>query len=404
MAESVPATTTVASPAVPARMSGRLPEGMRGTFLRIGPQPEAGESEARWGSAAGMLHVIDIADDAATYRHSRMGPFAPGATLLLERAEILATGERGPVWTLDPRTWQGHALTDIPEHFTVPHAHHDSTGALLQFSLFWLDARLAVTRRVDGRSVPFGAIELPRAHYLHDIAIVHGIGGEPDVAVLGLHPLVRTMQGLEWDSDAESVWLVRELGDGKREWSFATEPCYTWHSGMVRRDGDVITIRTPARPESGILGSRELSHSSATGAVREWTLDLESGRSSHRDLSDLPADFPVDLGDDLVIGLARPRAGMFPDYTRCGGIGVLAPDGSVRARMHPADSFGGEFIPVSTNEGTVLTGLVSHADRTDLLVLDPHDLTGEPLATVTIPLSVPPGLHAAWLAGGEGDR
>lgn len=402
MADPVPATTV--SAAVPARISGRLPQGLRGTFLRIGPQPESGDAAARWGSAAGMLHVIEIADAGATYRSSRMGPFAPGATLLLERAEILATGERGPVWTLDPRTWQGHALTDIPEHFTVPHAHHDSSGALLQFSLYWLDARLSVTRRVDGHSVPFASIELPRAHYLHDIAIVHGVGSEPDLAVFGLHPLVRTMQGLEWDGQAESSWLVRELGGGQRSWSFATEPCYTWHSGMVRRDGDVITIRTPARPESGILGSREISHSSATGAVREWTLDLATGRSGHRDLSDLPADFPVDLGEELVIGLARPREGMFPDYTRCGGVGVLAPDGSVRMRMHPAEAFGGEFIAVATEEGTVLTGLVSHPDRTELLVLDPDALGSDPLATVTIPLSVPPGLHAAWLTPSDANR
>ena len=389
---------TATSAAIPATITGRLPRGMQGTFLRIGPQPEAGESAARWGSAAGMLHVVDIAGDRANYRSSRMGPFAPGATMLIERAEILATGERGPVWTIDPRTWQGQALRDIPESFTIPHAHHDSSGALLQFSLNWMDARLSVTRRVHGRTLPFTEIELPRAHYLHDVAIVQGVAGEPDLAVFGLHPLVRTMQGLEWDGEAASMWLVRELSGAQRQWSFETEPCYTWHAGLVRRAGDAITIRTPARPESGILGSREQSHSTATGAVREWSLDLASGSVSHRDLGDEPADFPVELGTDLVIGLARPREGMIPDYTRCGGVGVLAVDGTLTTRMHPDDAFGGEFIPVATSEGTVLTGLVSYPDRSELLVLDPDDLAGDPLASVTIPVAIPPGLHAGWLA------
>ena len=380
---------------------------MTGTFLRIGPQSLPGEIADRWGQAPGMLHVLELHGSRAAYRSSRMGTAGPGATMHLLPTEVLATGERGPVWQLDRRTWQGTALAGIAPEFTVPHAALDSTGALVMVSMDWFDTSLTVTRRQGGTWLPDAPLQLPGAHYVHDFAIVAPHGNEPELLVMGLHPLMRTMAGLEWDAQAPSAWLVRERCDDGRTWLFETEPCYAWHAGLVRRSLDdrgrtaTISIRTPARPVSGVLGSAEAAQTTATGGVREWSLDLRTGASSFNDVMGLPADFPVELGDRLVLGLASRREGMSPNYTKARAVAIVDADGGLVLRKHPPGTFGGEFIPVPTDEGIVLAGLVTGPDASELLVLDPDDLAGAPLAQVEIQAAIPPGLHAAWLPGLE---
>ena len=57
------------------------------------------------------------------------------------------------------------------------------------------------------------------------------------------------------------------------------------------------------------------------------------------------------------------------------------------------------FSRVMTDDGMVLAGLITWPDASELLILDPSDLSAEPLARVHIPVAIAAGLHSAWLPG-----
>jgi carotenoid cleavage dioxygenase len=132
--------------------------------------------------------------------------------------------------------------------------------------------------------------------------------------------------------------------------------------------------------------------------MREWRLDRTRGTATERQLTYDPCDFPVELEGDLIVGLAGERDGG-PDYTRCRGVARVGPSGELDRRLHQRGSFGGEFRPVMTGDGMVLAGLITWPDASELLILDPSDLSAEPLARVHVPVAIAAGLHSAWLPG-----
>ncbi len=52
-----------------------------------------------------------------------------------------------------------------------------------------------------------------------------------------------------------------------------------------------------------------------------------------------------------------------------------------------------------TDDGMVLAGLITWPDASELLLLDPSDLSAEPFARVHVPVAIAAGLHSAWLPG-----
>jgi carotenoid cleavage dioxygenase-like enzyme len=60
------------------------------------------------------------------------------------------------------------------------------------------------------------------------------------------------------------------------------------------------------------------------------------------------------------------------------------------------------FVPRAADapegDGWLLSLVYDHAtDRSELSVLDTADFTGEPVATVPLPVRVPHGFHASWI-------
>ena len=380
----------------PCRLSGPLPQGLIGTYFRIGPHPLPGAIARRWGAHPGLLHAIRMdAGGAAWHTASRMAvEHGPGANLLVDCGELLAAGESGPVWAIDKdglnaaaRPLTGGRAT------TVPHAHPDSTGRLVVTALDEHDPVVSCWSWVAGEWQLRRVVDVPDRSFLHDAQIVN------DQLVLGMHPLRHSPTGPRWDAAKESsVWLIAPLDSNERPSLVESAPCFVLHGGTATSDAREVLLRAPVRPTPGLARDEPVLDPSVVPGMREWRLDRIRGTATERQLTYDPCDFPVELDGDLIVGLAGERDGG-PDYTRCRGVARVGPSGELDRRLHLRGSFGGEFRPVMTDDGMVLAGLITWPDASELLILDPSDLSAEPLARVHVPVAIAAGLHSAWLPG-----
>lgn len=382
------------SPA-PCRVEGDWPAGLAGRYYRIGPHPLPGSTIARWGTYPGLLHEVRIAGGTAEYRLSRMGVgHGPSANVLVDDQDVLAVGESGAFWMIDRASLAATARPLVGGlRAPVAHAHADSAGRLVVTALDHAGRTATAWSWSGDHWVLRRAVALPSAAFVHDAQVI------ADDLVLGLHPLVQTPGGLTWDDRrGSSTWLVARLDSDDEPTLAPVAPCFVWHGGWASSDSATLVMRAPVRPTPGLFAHERVLDPEIVAGVREWKLDHDARVVHERQLTDDPSDFPVPFGDDLVVALAGVLDGG-PDYTRCSGVAIVGAKGESARRRHPAGTFGGEFRPVATSHGMVLMGLVvDSADAsTALLVLDPADLSGSPLATVRIPAVVPAGLHSAWL-------
>lgn len=379
------------------RISGRLPSGMTGTYFRIGPHPVPGSEPRRWGAYPGLLHAIRLdAEGRAFQASSRMGvDDGPSANVLVDGSDLIGAGETGPVWSIDrdrlsaaARPLTGGRAT------TVPHAHPDNSGRLVVTAVTEADAVVSAWSWESGEWRARRLVEVPDRSFLHDAQIVD------DHLVLGLHPLRHSPRGLRWDIAKESsVWLIARLDSHEPPALVSSAPCFVWHGGIASHDAHAIVLRAPVRPTPGLAPDELVLAPEVVPGVREWRIDRDRGTATERQLTDEPCDFPVEFHGDLLVALAGDFAGG-PDYTRCRGLARVGSGGEIDRRIHPDGSFGGEFRPVSTDEGEVLVGLIAWPGASELLILDPSDLSADPIARVHIPFGIPAGLHSAWLAAG----
>ncbi|HEY6415384.1 MAG TPA: carotenoid oxygenase family protein, partial [Acidimicrobiales bacterium] len=148
-----------------------------------------------------------------------------------------------------------------------------------------------------------------------------------------------------------------------------------------------------------------------TPLLERWTLDLESGTVKTETLDDRAQEFPrmderlsgrahrygyaAALGDGVEHGPAFKH-----DLTS--GTSWVHDYGPGRVTLEPV------FVPRSSEAGTpdgaveddgwVLSYVYDAAtDRSDVVVLDAQDFSGDPVATIHLPVRVPFGFHGSWL-------
>ena len=141
----------------------------------------------------------------------------------------------------------------------------------------------------------------------------------------------------------------------------------------------------------------------ASGVLWNWTIDLQNGTVSERQLDDRAVEFPriddrlagsqaryaVSVGDaslvryDLDTGDAVAHNFGTPDAPGGPGEAVFVPSPS-----GPADESNGWYL------GYVYDQV---RDGSDLVILDAADFAGDPVARIRLPRRVPYGFHGNWI-------
>ena len=437
-------------------VTGTLPAGLRGSFLRNGPNAMF-EPKGRYHmfDGDGMLHRVMLDEGRATYRnrwirtkgleaevragHSLYGGMGdldfpsrkdvgdagpiknPANTNIVRHAgRHLALYEAGPAVEvtadldtigdcdfggglpgavtahprIDPRTGEMHAFTYLPWAPFLSYHHIDAQGTH--------------THSID--------LQVPEPVVMHDFVIT------PEHAVFLESPLVfdldAAMNGgsmFRWDPDHGTRIGIMPLDATSADdvrW-IETEDAYVNHFWNGWVEGDTLTfsgstVRAGAYT-SGADGAMEREGADAEpGRPVRYTVDLAAGTAKQEQIDDLGGDFT--RINDAYTGMRSRHHYMGAFSGPADIIGhfdtVVAYDDMAGTRTSWCAgpgcivgdaSFAADPDGTAENDGWLLTVMTDRAEgRSDLAVIDARDIAAGPVARVHLPQRLPFGFHSNW--------
>jgi carotenoid cleavage dioxygenase len=380
---------------------GEIPPGMRGTYVRNGPNPRSGSSPA-WLAGEGMLHGLRLeAGSAKWYRSRWMRERAPNTSVIAHSGRILALVETQLPIEVDA-AFETVGRFDFAGGLRRPMIAHPkkcpTTGELL-FLSYGRDLPHLTYYRADaeGHIVHQASIGVPAATYRHDMGITgrHVVFWDMPVLVEDW----RSPQPLRWSDDYRSRVgvLNRDGGDEDVAW-FDVKPGFISHCLNAYEDGNHVVLDVVRAPR--LMTACELYR---------YTLDLQTGRATERVLDsrfvDFPRVHPTFDGRPYRYGYAVELS----EWSTGSWQRTVLQKFDVRSGTSCAHDFGparvaGECVlaprPGGTEEddGWAVAFVYDRArEASDLVILDARCFDGEPLATIRLPCRVPIGLHGACI-------
>lgn len=435
------------------KVKGEIPADLRGALFRIGPNPqfEPRDPNHHWFVGDGMVHGFYLEGGKARYRNryvrtpkweiereagrSLFGGFNPmlsdpsvmgkdsgvaNTNIVWHAGKLLALEEGHMPTQMAPDTLETVGYVEGYQGRTTAHPKLDPvTGEMIWFGYGVGDAPLSagmsygVTDK-DGRVVRRDDFQAPFSSMVHDFMVTANHVLFPILPLTG--SLERAMKGLPafaWEPEKGAyVGVMRRDGDvGSIRW-FNTEACYVFHPlNAWEEDGklvcDVMRYNVaPLFPKAD--GSR--GDKAAARLVR-WTFDLAGASDAIKEepLDDLDGEFPR---VDPRIETRKHRHGWYAGETSGSGtvrMNAVAHIDLATGRRETYELDGGDATsepvfaprPGSTEEGDGwLTAVVYRAaeNRSDLLVFDAREVARGPIAVAEVPRRVPFGFHGNWAA------
>ncbi len=422
-------------------VEGRLPEGLEGAYMRNGPNPAFPPISYTYPlDGDGMIHAVCFERGRVRYRNRwvatrglqaerRAGRALYGGVqrpVPVDPKDVGPDGDPGPFKNVANTNviryagrvlalYEGglpYALTDDLEtkgewsfggkltRAMTAHPKFDPATREMHFFRYTGD-RPYLTYFVGdptGRLVRTVPIDLPEPVMIHDFVLT-----DRHVVFFDC-PAVLTQGGIVWKPDRESRIGVlprrgrgRDTGQGIR-W-FRTAPFFLYHFVNGFSDDRQVTV--------DYVWHAAFGPARRPPSLHRLTVDLVRGAVKDEPLDDRPVEFP--RMDERRMG-RRYRFGYVPTRVDAATPGLF--DALVQydverkttaIRSYGKGRFTGEaiFVPRpgadGERDGWVL-GFVYDAgrDQTDLVIVDAGDFTGEPAATVRLPVRVPEGLHGNW--------
>ncbi len=407
-------------------VAGALPAELDGTFLRNGPNPRSGSSP-HWFMGDGMLHGVHLEGGRARWyrnRYVQTRTLTHGATLFDAAGErdytasnanthvirhggrILALEEASHPYemsaeldTIGPCDFDGRLATAMTAHPKIC----PTTGEMHFFGYGFTPPYLTYhVADASGQLVMSREIAVPGSTMMHDFNITQHYVVFMDLpAVFDLELAIQGTMPYRFDADygARLGVLSRRDPCGSVRW-FDIDPCYVFHPLNSHDDGRIITI--------DVVRYAKLWGRDDPGTLWRWTIDLDAGTVTERQLDERACEFP--RVDDRQIGLPARRGWVTTMPARDGshGSGALTVYDLETLDAATCDFGPGRvpseavFAPATEQPGGPgwLLAFVYDAahDASELVALDADDITAGPVASVSLPHRVPYGFHGSWLA------
>lgn len=429
---------------------GTLPEGLRGTFYRIGPNPQFDPiGQYHWFDGDGMVHAVQLEGDRASYRnrwvrtkgfqiereegrpiwtglmeppqmdapHGMVFKNVANTALMWHGDRLLALWEGGQPHQIDPVTLETVGAVDFNGGLTSPFTAHPKRDPQTN-ELFFIGYRTTppfVTYGIvspESEIVHTQPIEIPQPVMMHDFAITENHAVFLDV------PMVfnfgdPTKPPMYFSEERGTRFgIMPRQGAGAVRW-FKQPSCTIYHVANAYDEGDTVVLYACRHSKTNLLTDARPDDRERAYLTR-WTFDLNSGEVTETAIdAEMPTEFPQ----------------IDPRFTGCKTRYVFAAkdavdsaaarfDGIVRYDLETGDRhvhqfepgcYGGEtmFAPKPGSDvegdGWLLTYVHdTHADRSELQVFAADNLEAGAIARVMMPQRVPYGFHAFWLAGDRG--
>ena len=423
---------------------GKIPEGLDGRFLRIGPNPIGPIDPLRfhWFVGTGIAHGLRLRGGGAEWYRSRFvldanaaealgcapipGPGAGGRDGVVNTHFTTAAGklyalvEAGSLPIQLDDELGSVARSDfggtLEAGFTAHPRYDPATG--LQHAIVYepgLPVRY-LTLDAAGRASTVARIDLPHTPMIHDVAFTASSIVVLDLPVtFALRRRGRARPGASGRAFPGSGTSGRPPGSGScratATWggcdgsrpraassstsstptTTATGPSSTWSAtpGCSRPTKAGPTKGRPCWPAGRSTGRAAGSSSrSSTSAAR----------SSHGSTAPSRGVPTVTVTPRIASARAPHRAGR---QARPGAGLVRGPrlrprPRHARAGLRPAPD------AVAEDEGWILSYVYDAGrDRSDVVILDARDFGGDPIATIRLPVRVPYGFHGGWVPDGS---
>jgi carotenoid cleavage dioxygenase len=365
------------------RVSGKLPAGLSGQYMRIGPNRiDPNSLPADWAGGEGMVHAVSLeAGRAVCYRNRWIttdavaqqlavepppGPPAVGddvvaANLIAFGTSILAFGDGALAYELSARLDTirrvdlAGARRSLVAHSKVdPHTGelHLLTSASIGAQLHVTVSRGALTRTI--RSIADAPSGIRQLELTRDdvVLVADGFTGVTGRAGVNTQP--------KWfETDAEVRHLANAYTHGETVIAYTTGP------SLVRWTLDRRAATAHAEVLDPTLHTSATSKRRQPGAVQRFLWTVSAGRAHKHDLF-TRGHSSHDFGDGRTPGEL---------------VFVADPDRS------------------SPDDGGWLVGFVHDdaGDQTEFVVLDAEAIERPAIARVHIPRRVPTGASGAWI-------
>ena len=431
---------------------GEIPAALNGMFVRTGPNPEFAPMGAYHPfDGDGMLHAVDIADGTASYRNrwieskgllaerargescfGGMANFQLPSAEVIEEAGILKNtantatvrhaGKYFSLMEAAPPTQFGRDLSTIGEYdfggklvgaFTAHPKIDPVTGDMLFFG-YGAEPPYLRYHEVDatGELVHSVDIDLPAGVMMHDFVITENYAVFLDApAVFDLSALLSGGDALSWrPENGTRIGIIPRRGTaGDVRW-FETDNCYVVHFFNAWDNGETLQIRAPRMAD--MPGGFEFSDD--PGAAREpmpwqWTVDLATGTVTHSQTDDVAGEFP--RINDRFTGLRNrygydcPQRSWEFNFDFHGVVKYDFEADSSTSYSYADTEVSGEhaFAPdpngTAEDDGWLMTFVSDReTERSELVILDAHDVAAGPIARIKMAARVPIGFHGAWYA------
>ncbi len=424
-------------------VTGTIPPQLDGTYLRIGPNPVAGDPKTyHWFLGDGMVHGVRLKGGRAPWYRNRwirshhvgeaLGvPVAPGprngtfdtvnTNVIGHAGSTFALVEAGstPVRLdddLDGQSYDDFGGT-LGGSFTA-HPHLDPLSGELHAIAYNAREPERIRHLVVGRDGTVRRkLDIPVQHgpSIHDCAVTGRY-----VVILDL-PVTFSIGALmaghsfpyRWNPShrARVGLLPREGAAADIVW-IDVDPCYIFHTANAfdLPDGRVVL---DAVVYDRMFAGHSPGPNAAPRGFERWTLDPGARTVARRVLDPAPQEFP--RPDERRIGQPYRYAyalGLPDEMTPDLVVGTYIYKHDIDAGTRQRHEFGpgrhpGEFVFVPRGPGEDEGWLVGYVidtgagGATDLVILDAADFEGAPVASVHIPARVPAGFHGNWIASAD---
>jgi carotenoid cleavage dioxygenase len=420
---------------------GRLPEGLDGRYLRIGPNPIVPPDPAayHWFTGDGMAHGVRLRDGKAEWYRNRwvrstrvseaLGEEpAPGPRhAMFDGANTNVIGHAGQTWAIveagahpveldDELRTIAHIDFDgtLPHGFTAHPKLDPVTGELHAAAYYWeLPYIEYLVVGVDGRVNRVEQIQVPGAPMMHDMSLTQGHAVFYDLPVT--FNLEQAMSGApfpyRWDeSYGARVGVLPRAGTAADVRWFDVEPCYVFHPLNAYDDGDRVVLDVVRHPR--MFATDQHGPNEGAPTLWRWTVDLVAGSVAEEQLSDRAQEFP--RVDERVVsrphrfGYGISAGGDEFDLDRSQLLKHDLLRGTVEAHDYgPGRTTGeGVFVPsapdAAEDDGWIMSFVYDAGDdASDLVILAAQDVAAAPVATIRLPQRVPYGFHGNWVPTGQ---
>ena len=430
---------------------GEIPAGLRGMFVRTGPNQQFAPLGAYHPfDGDGMLHAVYLEDGKARYRNR----WIESKGLLAERArgracyggmsnfqfperDVVAEGgmlkntantamvrhagryfsmlEAGAPTEFD-RELRTLGECDFGGKLHGPMTAHPKVDPVSGDMLFFGYSPMAPYLRyhevaASGQLTHSAVIEIPAPVMMHDFVVTEHYAIFLDSpAVFDLDRMLNGGDPMSWQPDnGTRLGVVPRGGTSNDVRWFDIDNCYVVHFFNAWESGDTIEIRAPRMPD--MPGGFQFEN---PGAARvpmpwRWVIDLTTGIVTDEQTDDVAGEFPrVNeglIGRQTRFGYACPQRTWDFEFDFEGVVKFDFAAGTSQAHYYEPSQVSGEHVFAPDPDGTAeddgwLLSFVTDrsTERSELVILDAHDVTAAPVARVQMAARVPIGFHAAWFA------